>query len=346
MSGHEGERLCAYLDGELPRGERAEVEAHLAACPACTALLADMTAVDAAAASLPAEAPEGYFDAFSSRVVARLGVASKSPARARRLPAWTWAAAAALLLAVVAPLTLRRPAPGLEPTTTQAPGPPGPAGEDLERERDALAAPDATPPQPAFASPPAAALPPASGGPVVAESRLPSAKASRNEAVSEASRVPPPPPAESEVRQEPAQVTTEGFAAAEGAPAPARRTPAVAAAPMASSARQDETAAGAVSVPESERAFARLEASRPRTAAEWRRLRDAWSAFAAAHPDDPRSDEARVRAIEAGREAWVAGGAGDDAAAFRRDARAYLEREDARQKERVERLLPLPPRQP
>ena len=365
MSGHEGERLCAYLDGELPPVERAEVEAHLAACPACTALLADLAAVDAAAASLPAEAPEGYFDAFPSRVAARLGVASKSPARARRLPAWTWAAAAALLLAVVAPLTLRQPAPDLEPTTTTAPGAPGPVGEDLQRERDALAAPEATPvapPRPAFATPPAAAQPPASGRPAIAESRLPSAEASRNEVASEASRVPHPPPdasmqsalarsklkdapAESEVRQEPALATTEGFAAPEGPPAPARRAP-VAAAPTASSVRQDETASGAVSLPEPESVFGRLEASRPRTAAQWRRLRDAWSAFAAAHPDDPRADEARVRAIEAGREAWVAGGAGDDAAAFHRDARAYLEREDARQKERVERLLPLPARQP
>jgi hypothetical protein len=362
VSGHEGERLSAYLDGELPPVERAEVEAHLAACPACTALLADLAAVDAAAASLPAEAPEGYFDAFPSRVAARLGVASKSPARARRLPAWTWAAAAALLLAVVAPLTLRQPAPDLEPTTTPAPGP---VGEDLKRERDALAAPEATPvapPRPAFASPPAAAQPPASGRLAIAERRLPSAEASRNEVASEASRVPPPPPdasmeralarsklkdapAESEVRQEPALATTEGFAAPEGALAPARRAP-VAAAPMASSARQDETASGAVSLPEPESVFGRLEASRPRTAAQWRRLRDAWSAFAAAHPDDPRADEARVRAIEAGREAWVAGAAGDDAAAFHRDARAYLEREDARQKERVERLLPLPARQP
>jgi hypothetical protein len=294
--------------------------------------------------------------------VARLGVASKSPARARRLPAWTWAAAAALLLAVVAPLTLRQPAPDLEPSTTPAPGP---VGEDLQRERDALAAPEAkpvAPPRPAFASPPAAAQPPASGRPAIAESRLPPAEASRNEVASEASRVPPPPPAapaegalarskrkdapaESEVRQEPALATTEGFAAPEGAPAPARRAP-VAAAPTASSGHQDETASGAVSLPEPESVFGRLEASRPRTAAQWRRLRDAWSAFAAAHPDDPRADEARVRAIEAGREAWVAGGAGDDAVAFHRDARAYLEREDARQKERVERLLPLPARQP
>ncbi len=143
MSGHESERLCAYLDGELPPGERAEVEAHLAACPACTALLADMGAVDAAARSLPAEAPEGYFEAFPSRVVARLGAASKSPARPRRLPAWTWAAAAALLLAVVAPLTLRHSAPGPVPSTTPAPGAPRPRAEaqDQKRERDALKAP-------------------------------------------------------------------------------------------------------------------------------------------------------------------------------------------------------------
>ena len=361
MSGHEGERLCAYLDGELPPGERAEVEAHLAACPACTALLADMAAVDAAAASLPAEAPEGYFDAFPSRVAARLGVASKSPARARRLPAWTWAAAAALLLAVVAPLTLRQPAPDLEPTTTPAPGP---VGEDLQRERDALAAPEATPVAPpracvCFAARrgAAAGLGPAGhrrepspgrggvpkrGGIRSLAGAAPTSGRSGGERDWPA-RSWKDAPAESEVRQEPALATTEGFAAPEGARA--RRAP-VAAAPMASSARQDETAAGAVSLPEPESVFGRLEASRPRTAAQWRRLRDAWSAFAAAHPDDPRADEARVRAIEAGREAWVAGGAGDDAAAFHRDARAYLEREDARQKERVERLLPLPARQP
>jgi anti-sigma factor RsiW len=340
VSGHEGERLCAYLDGELPPGERAEVEAHLAACPACTALLADMTAVDAAAASLPADAPEGYFDAFSSRVVARLGVASKSPARARRLPAWTWAAAAALLLAVVAPLTLRQPAPATPP----AAAPPVPAlGDAVEkRERDTLSATGTPPvpaaPRPAFASPPPAALPAAPVRPAVAESPLSEGKSAANE-VSEDAEVPVPPPsppteqarsrskradtpAQMDVREEPARVTTEALAAPE------------------------RERAGAVSMPEPESAFGRLEASRPRTAAEWRRLRDAWSAFAAAHPDDARSDEARVRAIEAGREAWVAGGAGDDAAAFRRDARAYLEREDARQKERVERLLPLPPRQP
>lgn len=370
MSGHESERLCAYLDGELPPGERTEVETHLAACPACTALLADMTAVDAAAASLPAEAPEGYFDAFPSRVAARLGAASRTRARTRRLPAWTWAAAAALLLALVAPLTLRQPAPGLVPATPPTPWAPRPAfgDRDQKRERDVLSAPDAPPTpaaraQPAFASPPAAALPAPPGGPAVAERRLPAAKSAENEAESEAVRVPFPPPvapaesatsrpkladapAQSDVRDEPGLVTTEALAAPEGARASARRGPAAGSASVESSAHQDEMTGGAASVREPERGFGRLEASRPRTATEWRRLRDAWSAFATAHPDDPRADEARVRAIEAAREAWLAGGAADDEAAFHRDVRAYLERKDALQKERVGRLLPLPPRRP
>ena len=371
MSSHESERLCAYLDGELPPDERGEVEAHLAACPACAALLADMTAVDTAATSLPADPPEGYFEAFPSRVVARLGAASGASARTRRLPAWTWAAAAALLLAVVAPLTLRTPAPGSASPSAPAPVAPRTALEDRDQKvaRDALSTPAAAAvpaarPRPAFASPPAEAQPAPPDAPAVTEGRFAAGKAARNEAVSEEVRVPLPPqaalaeegvlsrskgkdvPAESEVRQEPAPVTAESVAAPEGARgAPARRSAAVAAAPMASTGTRDETAAGALSVPEPERAFGRLEAWHPTTAAQWRRLRDAWRGFVAAHPDGPRVDEARVRAIEAAREAWLAGGDDDDEAAFQREARAYLEREDAVQKERVERLL-VPARRP
>ena len=68
MSGHERERLSAYLDGELAAAELAEVSAHLAACPECAAFLADLAAVDAEAAGLPADAPDGYFERFPSRV--------------------------------------------------------------------------------------------------------------------------------------------------------------------------------------------------------------------------------------------------------------------------------------
>jgi len=50
-----------------------------------------------------------------------------------------------------------------------------------------------------------------------------------------------------------------------------------------------------------------------------------------------------VRAIEAGYEAWRTAGNAVDEAAFHRDAQAYLESRNAVQKERVKRLLELPP---
>jgi hypothetical protein len=81
---------------------------------------------------------------------------------------------------------------------------------------------------------------------------------------------------------------------------------------------------------------------RPVAAEDWRRLREGWLAFAAAHPGDRRADEARVRAIEASREAWLAGGEPADEEALRRDAAAYLSGPESLQKPRVERLLAEP----
>jgi anti-sigma factor RsiW len=121
---HSSERLSAYLDGELPPAEAAELEAHLRECAACAQALDEMLAVDSSARALAVDAPEGYFDAFPGRVRARL--------RARRrwkLPVWTWAAAAALLLAVVTPMTMRetrapQPAAEVAPATPLPPRPP------------------------------------------------------------------------------------------------------------------------------------------------------------------------------------------------------------------------------
>jgi len=356
VSGHEIERLCAYHDGELPPRERAAVAAHVAACPECAAWLADMAAVDAAAASLPAEAPEGYFESFPSRVVARLGAASRASARTRRLPAWTWAAAAALLIGVVAPLTLRQSAPGpVGAVTSPAASQPALGSREQKRERDTLAAPGApsTPaaqPGPALVSPPAAVA--AGSGLGVAEGR------GEKEAASGAVPEPPPapaamsadravsPPARADAPtqrvagEEAALLAAEAPATADETRASARRAAAPASASMEPSPFRGKVTSGVLSEPEAEAAFVRIETSRPRTATEWRSLGHAWSAFAAAYPEDPRADEARVRAIEARREAWLAGGGDDDASAFHREARAYLEREDGRQKERVERLLP------
>jgi len=115
---HPGERLSAYVDDELPPADRTAVEAHLRECAACSRLLEELLAVDSAALSLTVQAPAGYFEAFPERVRARL-----LARRARRVPAWTWAAAAALLLAVITPLTIleRRDAPSASVARDEAP---------------------------------------------------------------------------------------------------------------------------------------------------------------------------------------------------------------------------------
>lgn len=51
------DRLSEHLDGTLPGEERALLEAHLATCPACPAILADLRNVAARARALPDVAP-------------------------------------------------------------------------------------------------------------------------------------------------------------------------------------------------------------------------------------------------------------------------------------------------
>ena len=46
------DKLSEYLDDELPAGERAALERHLAGCASCTAVLNDLKTVVARAASL------------------------------------------------------------------------------------------------------------------------------------------------------------------------------------------------------------------------------------------------------------------------------------------------------
>jgi anti-sigma factor RsiW len=52
------DRLSEYLDGDLKGREREALEAHLAACPACTETLAGLSAVVARAGRLPERAPD------------------------------------------------------------------------------------------------------------------------------------------------------------------------------------------------------------------------------------------------------------------------------------------------
>ncbi|MGZ8467957.1 MAG: zf-HC2 domain-containing protein [Gemmatirosa sp.] len=51
------ERLMDFLEGDLAAGDRAAVEAHLAACGRCAALVADLRALATAAAALPTLPP-------------------------------------------------------------------------------------------------------------------------------------------------------------------------------------------------------------------------------------------------------------------------------------------------
>ena len=355
MSGHERERLSAYLDRELPPDESAAVEAHLAACPECTVFLAELAAVDQAAASLPAEPPAGYFDRFPARVRARLEPRQAASPGRRRVPAWTWAAAAALLLAVVTPLTLRqlRPAPTalLPPASVPEPK----RAEEARQPEPPSTLPFRPVPRgkgvPASAATPAA-LPPAAA---VAPAPVPAA-APPEKAEADFAREPvplPPASAQAVVARDAAARVPAGNMSEESVTARTGERRRVATAesaaestPPAASGGKAGPAGGVSEAGPSEDGFRRLAAARPRSAAEWRGLREAWSAFAASQPDHPWADEARVRAIVAGREAWLMGGVESDEDAYRRDAAAYLRRDDARQKLRVERLLGEPRRTP
>lgn len=357
MSGHERERLSAYLDGELPPGERDAVLAHLAACPECAAFLADLAAADEAAAALPVEAPEGYFETFPARVRARLRP-RKAAFPARRVPAWTWAAAAALLLAVITPLTLRQVRP-TEEMRSSVPVTPPPVA--MKADPDVAAGshafelgPRASPAAPRARPTPRVALPPAAPAPAVVppvtDAAPPESKDEGAEGVFARAPAAPPPPDEALAKQDaPAGAESENLLGSAPREEAARRekgareAPRPAVAAEAASPTLSAASAGRAATPaglaEHEDAFRRLEAVRPRSAAGWRRLREQWSALAAAEADPVRADEARVRAIVAAREAWRAGGDEGDEAVFRGEAESYLRREDARQKPRVLGLL-------
>lgn len=131
MSPHVTDRLSAYLDGELPGLERTAVEGHIGECAQCARRLEELAAVDDFARSLPAGAPPGYFETLPSRV--RMRLSGRPRVATRRPPAWAWAAAAALFLAVLTPVLVQEtavaPAPRVGPRT--APATPAPDAEPL-----------------------------------------------------------------------------------------------------------------------------------------------------------------------------------------------------------------------
>jgi hypothetical protein len=365
--------LSAYLDGELEPLERAAVEHELEVSEESRRLLAELATLDELARGLPVAAPEGYFEALPGRVRARLAAGRT---RRRSLPAWAWAAAAVLAVAAVAPLTLGRledaaPPPAAVPPVTlldeaQAPHESLEAAaataEDTvgdspmvepQRQRHAAEPPPPTPLAPG-AGPAGGAAPeqsraegeaprepsrslerlsPDSAAPTLAPA---TPAPDRTDVVRDGPPEPGPTPAAAAVGSGTAGVVAAAEEAAVGAEGEVRGP---SARPQAVASGTAKRHASNVAVGADAERFTGFAARRPRSADEARRLREDWRGFVLLYPESALADEARVRTIEAGLEAFRLGEDEGDRVVARRDAEAYLDSDGASQRSRVEALL-------
>ena len=127
-----------YFYGELPLGERADVDAHIAHCPECRASLADLSVIRAALAVRPdvATPPAGDWSGFMARLEARIAQEAQIveapavellPDRWRRRVAPLLAAAAVLALVTLSALfAIRRHGGEAAPVSIAAIDPPAP----------------------------------------------------------------------------------------------------------------------------------------------------------------------------------------------------------------------------
>jgi len=375
MSEHVRDRLSAYLDQELRPAERTAVETHLHGCDACRQHLETLAAVDAAARAFPAEAPAGYFDAFPGRVRARLEEPAPRVRRVPlRLPAWTWAAAAVLVLGVVTPLTMvslwssreepiPAPRPAELPPPAEAARPEAAGGEkeemkastagELKLRRAAPGSGTGTTPVPAGGSIPATG--PARG----AFAPAPPAAPAENSSVAPAlAAAPPPAPQQQTQAQSAGHPSTGTVTSASRADEPAaaeaesqtlrseQQAPPAGRA-LAKSARERDGAGLREEVVLSDEAradfseaeYERLLVAPTQTAAALRARREAWRAYARRFPQSRHADEARVRVVETGAAAWRLGHDPNDRARVREDAAAYIVRKDTAQAPRVRAIL-------
>ncbi|MGI8496621.1 MAG: zf-HC2 domain-containing protein [Gemmatimonadaceae bacterium] len=100
------ERLSEYLEGTLDDTERNAVDAHLAGCARCAALLTDLASISRSAAALPDLAPSrDLWSGIQSRIETPVLSMSDAPARraraGRKHVPWIAAAAALVLLTAV-----------------------------------------------------------------------------------------------------------------------------------------------------------------------------------------------------------------------------------------------------
>jgi hypothetical protein len=361
MTSHLGEQLSAYRDGVLSAPEAEAVAAHLEVCAECSRILQEYDRLERLVRTELARAPEGYFDSFPARVRGRLE--SDRVRLDRRLPAWTWAAAAALVAAAVIPLTLRtqlQPAavpegaasPARRPQAQTAP--PADAmraadsrgelqGRALLAERDQAPAPALSTPFPpgvprteapgavgGVAAPPAPAPESANslpqGGGLAATAAVPAVTAPTEAPSLRAKQA-----GGAELSDAAARKDVSSEEKTRAAPEGLRSRSSQAAEKKEKGDRPARSAAA----PD----FASLLGRTAETAEEARILREAWRRALVVETDPSRADEARVRVVELGALAYRLAGDHEDGALAQADAEAYLSRQDAPQKERVRALL-------
>lgn len=126
-------QLSAYLDGELDGISRSRLEAHLATCRECSAVLADLRAIVAAAPFYPGRLPSRE---LWGTIEARLDAAEVIPLASSRPPvvppsgrfSWPHLIAASLLMAALGGaatwLALREKTPASVPIASQPTNPP------------------------------------------------------------------------------------------------------------------------------------------------------------------------------------------------------------------------------
>jgi hypothetical protein len=302
--------------------------------------------LDAFARALPSSAPPaGYFESLPGRVRARLE--ARRPAW--RLPVWSLAAAAALALVVLTPAVLRRNLERAAPEAPPAAAASVPAPDTLALKEEATkrrsqgvpAAPPAT-----WAVPP----PAAPVGPR-AKAAAPERAAGKKETAPQATEAPAPratpaPPAA--VAAAPPESFEADEMARQDAPAELRKVVRDRPATRRSEVPESEGRLGAGAAAIQTRArptpadarYAWLLAGGPLQDADAARaVREAWRAFVRDYPSHAGADEARVRALEAGAQAYRLGHDARDLDDLRADAAAYLARADAAQPERVRTLL-------
>jgi anti-sigma factor RsiW len=119
------DQLSDYVDGELPGGERARVEAHLASCAECQAIAADLQSLRLAASGLPGRSPgRDLWGGIEERIGSPPRAAAVKPFRRRfafTMPQLV-AAGIALMFASGGLVYVLRPEPPAVTATSAGPG--------------------------------------------------------------------------------------------------------------------------------------------------------------------------------------------------------------------------------